>query len=83
MRALVFHISSLVALLVLLNKLSGTAEIERTVFMAFATGLVMYTVLMVGFAVARRIVAATPTEDAAEASSGSDAAQTGANELIH
>ncbi len=79
MRALVFHFSSLVGLLVLLNQLWGTAEIERTVFTAFAAGLVMYTVLVIGFAVARRIMAATPPEDeAAEAG----AEETNADELI-
>ncbi len=48
MRALVFHFSSLVGLLILLNQLTSTAEIERTLFTAFAAGLGLYTVLMVG-----------------------------------
>ena len=79
MRALVFHFSSLVGLLVLLNQLTGTAEIERTLFTAFAVGLVMYTVLMVGFAVAKRIKAAMPSEEEAD-ETGADEA--GADELI-
>lgn len=60
MRALVFHFSSLVGLLVFLNQLWHAADIERTLFMAFGTGLAMYIVLMVGFAMTQRILAATP-----------------------
>ena len=83
MRALVFHFSSLVGLLVLLNQLTSTAEIERTLFTAFAAGLVMYTVLVIGFAVARRVMAAMPPADvAAEAASNPDADESGVNELF-
>ncbi len=57
MRALVFHISSLVGLLIFLNQLWNAEEIERTIFMAFAAGLVMYTVLIIGFTVTQRILA--------------------------
>ncbi len=57
MRALVFHISGLVGLLIFLNQLWNAEEIERTIFMAFAAGLVMYTVLMIGFTVTQRILA--------------------------
>ena len=56
MRALVFHFSSLVGLLIFLNQLWNAEEIERTIFMAFAAGLVMYTVLIIGFTVAQRIM---------------------------
>ena len=83
MRALVFHFSSLVGLLVLLNQLTGTAEIERTLFTAFAAGLVMYTVLMIGFAVVRRIKASMPPADEAdEAAASPDPTEPGADELI-
>ena len=83
MRALVFHFSSLVGLLVLLNRLTSTAEIEGTVFTAFAAGLVMYTVLMVGFAVARRIKAAMPPADeAGETAASPGATESGSDELI-
>lgn len=62
MRALVFHISSLVGLLVLLNQLWNAAEIERTIFMAFGAGLTMYTALLIGFVMIQRIMAfATPS----------------------
>ena len=82
MRALVFHFSSLIGLLIFLNQLSNAAEIERTVFMAFAAGLVMYVVLMVGYVVARRILKATPPQDrAAETASDSGTVKTSANEL--
>lgn len=82
MRALVFHFSSLIGLLIFLNQLSNAAEIERTVFVAFAAGLVMYVVLMVGYTVTRRILDATPPQDETdEDSSEADAAQTSANEL--
>ena len=82
MRALVFHFRSQNGLLVFLNQLSNAAEIERTVFMAFAAGLVMYVVLMVGYVVARRILKATPPQNqAAEVASGSGTAETSANEL--
>jgi len=57
MRALVFHFSSLVGLLIFLNQLWNAEEIERTIFMAFAAGLVMYTVLIIGFTVTQRIMA--------------------------
>ena len=63
MRALVFHFSSLVGLLVFLNQLWHSAEIERAIFIAVAAGLVVYTILMIGFAMARRILAATPPPD--------------------
>ena len=56
MRALVFHFSSLVGLLIFLNQLWNAEEIERTIFMAFAAGLVMYTVLIIGFTVTQRIM---------------------------
>ena len=57
MRALIFHFSSLIALLIFLNQLWNAEEIERTIFMAFAAGLVMYTVLIIGFTVTQRIMA--------------------------
>ncbi|MFB3132143.1 MAG: hypothetical protein ACE10K_06450 [Rhodothermales bacterium] len=57
MRALVFHFSSLVGLLIFLNQLWNAEEIERTIFMAFAAGLVTYTVLMIGSTVTQRILA--------------------------
>ena len=83
MRALVFHFSSLVGLLVLLNQLAGAAEIERTLFTAFAAGLVMYTVLMVGFAVVRRIKAAMPPAgEADETAASPGATESGADGLI-
>ena len=82
MRALVFHFSSLVGLLVLLNQLWSKAEIERTVFTAFAAGLVMYTVLMIGFAVGHRILVAIPQADeAAGTTSEPDAEEPNTNEL--
>ena len=82
MRALVFHFSSLVGLLVLLNQLWNAAEIEQTIVMAFGVGLVMYTVLMVGFTVVRRILDATPPPDEAFGEApGSGAVETGADEL--
>lgn len=82
MRALVFHFSSLIGLLIFLNQLSNAAEIERTIFMAFAAGLVMYTVLMVGFVVTRRILDAKPPADEAdEAASDADALETSSPEL--
>ncbi len=56
MRALVFHFSSLVGLLIFLKQLWNAEEIERTIFMAFAAGLVMYTVLMIGSTVTQRIL---------------------------
>ena len=80
MRALVFHFSSLIGLLVFLNQLSNAAEIERTVFVAFAAGLVIYVVLMVGYTVTRRILDATPPQDEA-AEAPADAAESNANEL--
>ncbi len=57
MRALVFHFSSLVGLLIFLNQLWNAEEIERTIFMAFAAGLVMYTVLMISYTVTQRFLA--------------------------
>ncbi len=66
MRALVFHFSSLVGLLIFLKQLWNAEEIERTIFMAFAAGLVMYTVLMIGFTVTQRIlarIANAPTDE--------------------
>ena len=65
MRALVFHFSTLVGLLIFLNQLWNAEEIERTIFMAFAAGLVMYTVLMIGYTMTRRILAqvANPPAD--------------------
>jgi len=81
MRALVFHFSSLVGLLVFLSQVWNTAEIEQTVIMAFAVGLVMYTVLMVGFAMAQRIMAATPPADEAAEADGSATAETSTEEL--
>ena len=56
MRALVFHFSSLVGLLIFLKQLWNAEEIERTIFTAFVAGLVMYTVLMIGYAVTQRIL---------------------------
>lgn len=73
MRALVFHFSSLVGLLVLINQLWNAAEIERTIVLAFTAGLSMYTILMVGFAVAQRIMTTAPAGGhAAEAAPGTD-----------
>ena len=69
MRALVFHFSSLMALLIFLNQLWNAEEIERTIFLAFTAGLVMYTVLMIGFTVIRRVldhVATTAADEPAE-----------------
>lgn len=57
MRALVFHFSGLIALLIFLNQLWNAEEIEQTIFMAFTAGLVIYTLLMIGFTVTRRILA--------------------------
>ena len=82
MRALVFHFSSLIGLLVFLNQLSNAAEIERTIFVAFAVGLVMYVVLMVGYTVTRRILDAMPPQDETdEADADADATPTSATEL--
>ena len=82
MRALVFHFSSLVGLLYFLNQLWNAADIERTVFMAFAVGLVMYTVLMIGFAAVRRILDATPPpQEAGDEATGPDAIAANAGEV--
>ncbi len=82
MRALVFHFSSLVGLLIFLNQLWNAEEIERTIFMAFAAGLVMYTVLMIGFAVGHRIlVAIPPADEAAGTTTDPDAEQPNTNAL--
>ena len=56
MRALIFHFSSLIALLIFLNQLWNAEEIEQTIFIAFTTGLVMYALLMIGFTVTKRIL---------------------------
>ena len=69
MRALVFHFSSLIALLIFLNQLWNAEEIERTIFLAFTAGLVVYTLLMIGFTVTRRVlahIANTPAMEPAE-----------------
>ncbi len=82
MRALVFHFSSLAGLLVFLKQLWSSADIEQTVFMAFAVGLIMYTVLMIGFAVGRRILDATPPADRlVEAASSPGAQEAGVGEM--
>ncbi len=66
MRALIFHFSSLIALLIFLNQLWNAEEIEQTIFIAFTTGLVMYTLLMIGFTVTKRILGHVVNEPAAE-----------------
>ncbi len=66
MRALVFHFSSLIALLIFLNQLWKAEEIERTIFMAITAGLVMYTLLMIGFTVTKSILAHVANAPAVE-----------------
>ncbi len=66
MRALIFHFSSLIALLIFLNQLWNTEEIEQTIFIAFTAGLVMYTLLMIGFTVTKRILDHVANEPVAE-----------------
>ncbi len=66
MRALVFHFSSLIALLIFINQLWNAEEIEQTIFIAFTAGLVMYTLLMIGFTVTKRILAHVADDPAVE-----------------
>jgi len=67
MRALIFHGSSVIGLLVLFNLLWNDAEIVRAVVTAFITGLAVYIVLMVGFVMMQRLIAqaSAPTKEAA------------------
>lgn len=72
MRSIFMHMSSLIGLLVFLSHLWRSAAVEETVLLAFGAGLAVYVVLVLGYALGRRIVAppaspAAPEADAPEA----------------
>ena len=56
MRAIFVHMSGFVGLLVFLNQLWSSAALDRTLWTAFATGIAVYLVLLVGYVTVHRIV---------------------------
>jgi len=75
MQSLTFQISGIAALLTLLNQLWGYAPLERSLVITIAAGTVVYSVLLVGQAVVRHVLAAAaeseeePTDEAPPAES--------------
>ena len=67
MRSIFMHMSSLIGLLVFLSHLWRSAAVEETVLLAFGAGLAVYVVLVLGYALGRRILAQPPAPATAEA----------------
>ncbi len=74
MRSLLVQISSISALLVLLNQLWSYASLERALVVTAVVGVAVYGVLLVGQRIARHIV--NTTETAPPPTSASDAPPT-------
>lgn len=62
MNPLLTQLSALVALLVLLPQLWGSASLERTLGTAAVAGLAVYCVLLVGQLVMRWVIAQSPEQ---------------------
>lgn len=73
MQSLTLQISGIAALLMLLNQLWGYAPLERSLVVTIGVGTAVYSVLLVGQAVVRHVVAAAATSDDADPAAPSSA----------
>lgn len=63
MQSLTLQISSIAALLMLLNQLWGYAPLERSLVVTIGAGTAVYSVLLVGQAIARYVITAAGASD--------------------